>query len=114
MFSHDTVTNIYLTVALLGVLTLALWMLKSIFVGFVLHRHGVTSQATVQRCVEVRMRGGSYYVVFYAFNIADRNGISHRYSGFHRSAIALKQKDIVAIQYWYRFPSVSRMYDRTI
>lgn len=114
MFNHDAVTNIYLTVALLAFLTLAVWMLKSIFVGFILSRSGITSRATVQRCVEVRLRGGPYYLVFYEFNTSGPSGTSHRHSGFHRSTIALNQQDIVAIQYWTRFPSVSRMYDRTI
>jgi hypothetical protein len=88
-------------------------MLKGVFIGFVLERAGISTRATVQRCVERRMSGGPYYLVFYEFNTTDGNK-AQTYTGFHRSAIALKKNDIVAIQYWSRFPSVSRMYDRAM
>ena len=113
MLSNDAATNLYLLQGFFALLALAAWMLKGVFIGFVLQRAGISTRATVQRCVERRIGNGPYYLVFYEFNTTNRNG-ARTYTGFHRSALALKKNDIVAIQYWSRFPGVSRMYDRAM
>lgn len=113
MFSKDIATNIFLSVALLGLFTLVVWALKSSFVGFVLERFGVSSRAKVTRSVEVPMRGGSYFLIFYEFNTSQGSDSSKLHVGFHRSGIALQKNDTVAVQYWSRFPSVNRMFNRT-